>query len=249
MKIINPLLSKFNNMVKKHKGFIDHQISNMKKCEICKYHEKEGCFPKPEVEKCTNKSHRYVNAETGKCMKCEKEPEGGIKYQNDYWARKVKIAQSGILENTIEPEVEKKELYIGHSIYEPQCVQCIRKAGPCLPPNTPQPFKVDKKCDCKTKYCPHYENDFERFCKENPQPSKCEHVGQWQSQKMETGQIRTKFKCEKCFFSYYKFIEPSSELPGCPPHVMIPFTYVGSWSASVPPPNSKCTKCLLETRF
>lgn len=35
----------------------------------------------------------------------------------------------------------------------------------------------------------------------------------------------------------------------CPPHNMIPFNYVGSWSASVPPPNMKCTKCLMTDRF
>jgi hypothetical protein len=25
-----------------------------------------------------------------------------------------------------------------------------------------------KECDCKTKYCKHYESDFDRFVKENP---------------------------------------------------------------------------------
>lgn len=36
---------------------------------------------------------------------------------------------------------------------------------------------------------------------------------------------------------------------GCPPHNLIDFTVAGTWSASVPPPNKKCTKCLLEVRF
>lgn len=36
---------------------------------------------------------------------------------------------------------------------------------------------------------------------------------------------------------------------GCPPHNLIPYHYEGSWSASVPPPNMRCTKCLMETRF
>lgn len=36
---------------------------------------------------------------------------------------------------------------------------------------------------------------------------------------------------------------------GCPPHNMIDYDYVGGWSSSIPPPNKKCTKCLLEVRF
>lgn len=35
----------------------------------------------------------------------------------------------------------------------------------------------------------------------------------------------------------------------CPPHNMIPHTQTGAWSASVPPPNMKCTKCLMTERF
>lgn len=35
----------------------------------------------------------------------------------------------------------------------------------------------------------------------------------------------------------------------CPPHNLIDFTYQGAWSGLVPPPNKKCTKCLLEMRF
>ena len=29
-------------------------------------------------------------------------------------------------------------------------------------------YEKEKKCDCSTKYCPHYESDFDRFVKENP---------------------------------------------------------------------------------
>ena len=36
---------------------------------------------------------------------------------------------------------------------------------------------------------------------------------------------------------------------GCPPHNMIPYDYEGTWGGSVPPPNMKCTKCLLTDRF
>ena len=36
---------------------------------------------------------------------------------------------------------------------------------------------------------------------------------------------------------------------GCPPHNMIDYHYAGSWAGSVPPPNKKCTKCLMETYF
>lgn len=36
---------------------------------------------------------------------------------------------------------------------------------------------------------------------------------------------------------------------GCPPHNFIPCQYEGSWGGSVPPPNMKCTKCLLTERF
>lgn len=35
----------------------------------------------------------------------------------------------------------------------------------------------------------------------------------------------------------------------CPPHNFIPFAYAGGWAGSMPPPNMKCTKCLMETNF
>lgn len=35
----------------------------------------------------------------------------------------------------------------------------------------------------------------------------------------------------------------------CPPHNLVDFNYVEQWGASVPPPNKKCTKCLIEVRF
>ena len=38
-------------------------------------------------------------------------------------------------------------------------------------------------------------------------------------------------------------------LKSCPPHNFIPHRYVGNWGGSVPPPNMKCTKCLLEQYF
>lgn len=41
----------------------------------------------------------------------------------------------------------------------------------------------------------------------------------------------------------------ASILAGCPPHNMVPFVYLGQWAATVSPPNMKCTKCLMETRF
>lgn len=42
---------------------------------------------------------------------------------------------------------------------------------------------------------------------------------------------------------------PSEKIDSCPPHDLADYTYVGGWSASVPPPNKKCKKCLLEVRF
>lgn len=42
---------------------------------------------------------------------------------------------------------------------------------------------------------------------------------------------------------------PSYSYNGCPPHNMIPYTQTGAWGASVPPPNMKCTKCLITDRF
>ncbi len=37
--------------------------------------------------------------------------------------------------------------------------------------------------------------------------------------------------------------------PSCPPHNFIPYLYEGMWGASMPPPNMKCTKCLMTDRF
>ena len=34
----------------------------------------------------------------------------------------------------------------------------------------------------------------------------------------------------------------------CPPHNLSDYNYVGAWSASVPPPNRICTKCLMTIR-
>lgn len=36
---------------------------------------------------------------------------------------------------------------------------------------------------------------------------------------------------------------------GCPPHNFVPYTFEGAWGGSVPPPNMRCTKCLLTERF
>lgn len=44
-------------------------------------------------------------------------------------------------------------------------------------------------------------------------------------------------------------ISKPSDMPECPPHNLIDYNFTGAWSASVPPPNKKCTKCLMETRF
>lgn len=41
----------------------------------------------------------------------------------------------------------------------------------------------------------------------------------------------------------------AEEVKSCPPHNLIDFAYTEPWAASVPPPNKKCTKCLLEVRF
>lgn len=41
--------------------------------------------------------------------------------------------------------------------YDPTCVGCEAVND-----------EKEKKCDCSTKYCPHYESDFDRFVKENP---------------------------------------------------------------------------------
>lgn len=35
----------------------------------------------------------------------------------------------------------------------------------------------------------------------------------------------------------------------CPPHNMIDYHFAGAWGGSTPPPNKKCTKCLMETNF
>lgn len=35
----------------------------------------------------------------------------------------------------------------------------------------------------------------------------------------------------------------------CPPHDFADFVYTQPWAGSVPPPNKKCKKCLLETHF
>lgn len=35
----------------------------------------------------------------------------------------------------------------------------------------------------------------------------------------------------------------------CPPHNFIPYSFVGAWGSTMPPPNMKCTKCLLTTNF
>lgn len=50
---------------------------------------------------------------------------------------------------------------------------------------------------------------------------------------------------------------PSTEVSGaggtkndsCPPHNFVDYHYEGAWGGSTPPPNKKCTKCLLTERF
>lgn len=39
------------------------------------------------------------------------------------------------------------------------------------------------------------------------------------------------------------------EMKSCPPHNLIDYHFVGNWAGSVPPPNKKCTKCLMELYF
>lgn len=33
---------------------------------------------------------------------------------------------------------------------------------------------TEEKCDCPTKYCKHFESDFDKYCKENPHCDECE---------------------------------------------------------------------------
>ena len=47
----------------------------------------------------------------------------------------------------------------------------------------------------------------------------------------------------------YPIILPNDTNVGCPPHNFVDYVYPQPWAASVPPPNKRCTKCLMETRF
>ena len=42
---------------------------------------------------------------------------------------------------------------------------------------------------------------------------------------------------------------PTEVKDGCPPHNLIDFHFAGMWGGSTPPPNKKCTKCLIELYF
>ncbi len=43
----------------------------------------------------------------------------------------------------------------------------------------------------------------------------------------------------------FRRVEALEKKDGCPPHNLIDYHFSGSRSASVPPPNKICTKCLL----
>ncbi len=64
----------------------------------------------------------------------------------------------------------------------------------------------------------------------------------------DPGKVRD-FIQSKLSLTRKETLEECKKEPSCPPHNLIPYQYQGAWSASVPPPNMKCTKCLLETRF
>lgn len=44
-------------------------------------------------------------------------------------------------------------------------------------------------------------------------------------------------------------VEKEKQKSACPPHNMADYHFTGAWGGTQPPPNKKCTKCLLETNF
>lgn len=156
----------------------------------------------PEVEKCTNKSHRYLNAETGKCMKCEKEPEV---QQGDLtelqWSHFKKLRAQGFTPKesyeivTKEPELEKKS-----------CKHAVEVDGDYICDECSQPSKVEKLCE-------DFSKELDRVCKE------LDIIGE-PIQRGQPSKVEKKECCEECFKwggKYGIYIFPCNN-PTCPCH-------------------------------